>query len=185
MSNAEQLANATPESARPPYTYPLTIRNLRHGLIWCVLLDMSILIGLLIVVVSLGCWCIYHQELPFLVAFFCVGICFVIAVFWRPLLLPVSQISLDETSLGRRPGSYIRLKDIQRIQVEPDPAEDYADDRLPFRVFRVTIQAKRSHRFFLIISAGEATRLITWAQAKGVTVVDQRMLASAVGEDNG
>lgn len=61
--------------------------------------------------------------------------------------------------------------DIEAFRLSADPDEDYVESVTPIRLYQLTVEPRRGSRFQLVITAGDAGRLRTWAERMRVTVV--------------
>jgi hypothetical protein len=89
---------------------------------------------------------------------------------------PVKRLKLGD-QLRAYPTARWEPKDIRAIRFGTDPAEDYAEAKLPFPLCQVTVEGRRRN-LRLVASAGDAARLHAWAERKGVAVDDPQGLSS-------
>jgi hypothetical protein len=69
------------------------------------------------------------------------------------------------------PGRRLEPSEIAALRISADPDEDYVESVTPIRLYQLTVEPRRGSRFQLVITAGDAGRLRTWAERKRVTVV--------------
>jgi hypothetical protein len=69
------------------------------------------------------------------------------------------------------PGRRLEPGEIAVLRLSPDPDEDYVESVTPIRLYQLTVEPRRGARFQMVITAGDAGRLRTWAERKRVTVV--------------
>ncbi|HJZ90572.1 MAG TPA: hypothetical protein VKE40_06835 [Gemmataceae bacterium] len=119
----------------------------------------------------------YTDSEPWSEVYLIIGTILIIALtclgIYVPLLSPVRQLKLGEnlyisgSDSGRWPPERV-----QRIEFEPDPAEDYVEGKLPVPMVQVTLAMRYRVRRRLIVSGPDAARLREWAASKGIVVND-------------
>jgi hypothetical protein len=85
---------------------------------------------------------------------------------------PVDRLVLSSELMSRPPNFAYQPTQIREVSFGPDPHEDYAESRLPFRLCQATVWPAGGWKLKLIVSAGDAARLRAWAEAKGISVND-------------
>jgi hypothetical protein len=161
--------------------YPVNIRNVRYrpilGLVLVFGMPVSVMLfATVICVVAFG---FDMMHLGFGLAMALVILAPISLTCVYPLTLFVRRVVLSEEALDCVPGRYFKIEALHSISLLPDPYEDYADDDLPIVVCRLGIMSHRRQRCNLIISDGDAERIIVWANQFKIRLDDQRTNAIA------